>query len=214
MRKNLSNYRKVYTKGKLIESNIPLNPINLFHRWFQEAEFLSNISEINAMSLSTIGKDGAPETRIVLLKEYNEEGFIFYTNYYSKKGKSIIKQPRVCLSFFWDDLQRQIIIKGKSTKIAEKMSEEYFLQRPKNSCIAAWSSKQSQIIPSRSFLEKKFKFWKNYFNKISIKRPNFWGGYQVKPYEIEFWQGRINRLHDRICYILKERNWNIIRRSP
>ncbi|XOD66655.1 MAG: pyridoxamine 5'-phosphate oxidase [Flavobacteriales bacterium Tduv] len=214
MERDLSAYRKVYEKNRLLESDIPSDALELFHQWLQEAERVGGQYEVNAVSLSTIGQDGSPDTRIVLLKGYNKEGFIFYTHYQSRKGQSIAQDPRVCLSFFWPDVQRQVIIKGKAVKIPEDQSNEYFYQRPVNSQIGSWASEQSRVIPSRSHLEERFEFWKNHFETHDLERPDFWGGYRVQPSEIEFWQGRPDRLHDRICYTLKGKEWRTERRSP
>lgn len=214
MKRDLRAYRKIYSKGRLLESDISSDPFELFHQWFQDVERVAGHYEVNAMSLSTIGQDGAPETRVVLLKGYDKEGFVFYTHYQSRKGQSIAKNSRVCISFFWPDLQRQVIIKGKAFKLSEEQSNEYFSQRPLNSQIGAWASMQSCVIPSRDYLEERFEFWKNHFETHAIKRPDFWGGYRVQPCEIEFWQGRPDRLHDRICYIFKGKKWRRKRRSP
>ncbi|XCI74737.1 MAG: pyridoxamine 5'-phosphate oxidase [Flavobacteriales bacterium] len=214
MNRDLSAYRKVYTKDRLLESDVPLDPLELFHIWFQEAECVGGLPEANAMSLSTIGQDGAPETRVVLLKGYSVEGFVFYTHHRSRKGQAIARDARVCLSFFWPDVQRQVIVKGRASKLTEKCSNEYFIQRPRNSQIGAWASKQSQMIPSRAYLEEKFEIWKRYFETHSLECPTFWGGYLVQPYEVEFWQGRPDRLHDRLCYMLEGKEWQLRRRFP
>lgn len=215
MEKKLYNYRLVYEKDKLLESNLPKNPLILFNKWFKKILKI-NIKnfEVNAMSLSTINENGYVETRIVLLKEYNDDGFIFYTNYNSRKGKAISNNPNVCLSFYWPFIERQVIIKGIAVKTSSTDSNNYFSKRPRNSQISTWVSEQSIIIPSRNFLEKKFNFWKNFFKKKYIKRPTFWGGYQVKHNSIEFWQGRRNRLHDIIHYELINNKWILKRRSP
>lgn len=215
MKKKLYNYRLIYDRDKLLEYKLPKNPIKLFDKWFKNLlKINKNNFEVNAMSLSTVNKKGFVETRIVLLKEYNNNGFIFYTNYNSRKGQAIAYNQNVCLSFYWPFLERQIIIKGIALKTSSKNSNNYFYTRPRNSQIATWASKQSEIIPSRIFLEKKFNFWKKFFSKNDIKRPNFWGGYQVKHNSIEFWQGRPNRLHDIIFYELKNNKWSFKRRSP
>ncbi len=155
--KDLGNYRKSYEKSELLESLIPEDPINLFHRWFHEVEAMDTASEVNAMTVSTIGLDGFPRSRVVLLKKFNEEGFIFYTNYDSEKGKSILQNPNVCLSFFWPAAERQVIIKGIAEKTSEAISDNYFASRPDGSKLGAIVSPQSEIIPNRSFLENKLK---------------------------------------------------------
>lgn len=212
---DLSNYRKSYEKSELLEVNIPEDPINLFNTWFHEVEDFGGVDEVNAMTVSTIGLDGFPKSRVVLLKKYNEEGFIFYTNYNSEKGKAIENNPNVCLSFFWHTMERQIIIKGVAKKIPENLSDGYFESRPDGSKLGAIVSNQSEIIPSRQFLDDKLKQLEIEFDGKEITRPKYWGGYRVEPKEIEFWQGRPNRLHDRIRYRLEEDfGWKIDRLSP
>lgn len=213
--KDLSNYRKSYEKSELLETNIPEDPINLFNRWFHETEEFSNIEEVNAMTVSTIGLDGFPKSRVVLLKKFNEEGFIFYTNYNSEKGKAILNNPNVCLSFFWHSMERQIIIKGIAEKTSATISDNYFASRPDGSKLGAIVSPQSEVIPSRDFLDNKLKELEKQFEGKEIPRPENWGGFLVRPIEVEFWQGRANRLHDRIRYKLEDDyNWKIDRLSP
>jgi pyridoxamine 5'-phosphate oxidase len=213
--KDLSNYRKSYEKSELLESNIPEDPINLFNKWFYEVEEFGNIEEANAMSVSTVGLDGFPKTRVVLLKKFNEEGFIFFTNYNSEKGKSIENNPNVCLSFFWHSMERQIIIKGVAEKTSDIVSDNYFNSRPDGSKLGAIVSSQSEIVPSRAFLEDNLKQLELQFEGKDIPRPAHWGGYLVRPLEVEFWQGRANRVHDRIRYQLEEDySWKIQRLSP
>lgn len=212
---DLSNYRKSYEKSELLEVNIPEDPINLFHLWFHEVEDFGGVDEVNAMTVSTIGLDGFPKSRVVLLKKYNEEGFIFYTNYESEKGKAIKENPNVCLSFFWHSLERQVIIKGKAKKVSENLSDGYFESRPEGSKLGAIVSNQSEVIPSRNYLDEKLKQLETELHNTEIVRPKYWGGYIVVPAEIEFWQGRPNRLHDRIRYQLQEDyTWKIDRLSP
>ncbi|MET3536455.1 pyridoxamine 5'-phosphate oxidase [Chryseobacterium limigenitum] len=211
---NLHDQRKVYEKSQLIESEIKQNPIEQFRDWFLEASENPNISEANAMAVSTVEADGCPRTRMVLLKAYTFEGFIFYTNYDSRKGKAIEKNHKACLHFFWPNLERQIIIKADLEKIAENLSDGYFHSRPKGSQLGAAVSPQSQIIPNREFLEEKLKSLEKEFENTEVPRPENWGGYIAKPYEIEFWQGRPNRLHDRIIYTLDDLDWKISRLAP
>ncbi|WP_185858498.1 pyridoxamine 5'-phosphate oxidase [Blattabacterium cuenoti] len=214
---DLTNYRKNYHSNSLLESKVPKEPFQLFHEWFEQEKFLSkkNNEEINAMSISTIGKDGCPETRVVLLKEYSKEGFIFYTNYYSFKGRSIQYMPKVCISFYWKNTERQIIIKGITYKTKKEKSDKYFHKRPKENQIGCWASKQSSKISSKEYLLEQYKKWNNFFYDQTIKRPFYWGGYIIKPYKMEFWQGQNKRLHDRLVYSLdKETKWSLYRLSP
>ena len=215
MEKDLSNYRKSYEKGELLLNKVPENPMELFQKWFHEVDTFFAEDETNAMTISTIGLDGYPKNRVVLLKRYTYEGFIFYTNYNSEKGKAINVNPNVCLSFFWHGAERQIIIKGKVEKIAENLSDGYFESRPRGSQLGAIVSNQSEIIKDRNYLEQKLSDLEKKYEGKDILRPKSWGGYIVKPNEIEFWQGRPNRLHDRIRYKLQaDYNWKIDRLSP
>ena len=212
---DLSNYRRSYEKSELLEASIAEDPINLFNRWFHEVEDFGGSGEVNAMTVSTIGVDGFPKSRVVLLKKFSEEGFIFYTNYNSEKGKAIAANPHVCLSFFWHEMERQVIIKGIAQKTSENISDNYFDSRPDGSKLGAVVSNQSEVIPSRSFLEENLKELENAFEGKLISRPQHWGGYLVTPLEVEFWQGRANRLHDRIRYRSQsDFSWTIERLAP
>jgi pyridoxamine 5'-phosphate oxidase len=212
---DLSNYRKSYEKNELQEANLPKNPMELFDIWFKEVEDLKTTEEVNAMTIATIGLDGFPKSRVVLLKNVSENGFVFYTNYDSEKGKAIMKNPKVCLSFFWQNMERQVIIKGNTEKVTEEMATQYFNSRPVGSQLGAVVSHQSEIIPNRNFLEENLKKLEQEFENKLIPKPEFWGGYIVKPISVEFWQGRPNRLHDRIRYELQEKsNWKMDRLSP
>ncbi|WP_353083802.1 pyridoxamine 5'-phosphate oxidase [Flavobacterium sp.] len=213
--KDLSNYRKSYEKSELLEDNIPEDPINLFNKWFHETEEFGGVDEVNAMTVSTIGLDGFPKARVVLLKKFNEEGFIFYTNYNSEKGKAIQQNPNICLSFFWASLERQVIIKGIAEKTIDAVSDNYFASRPDGSKLGAIVSQQSEVIPNREFLETNLKKLEQEFESTEIERPKHWGGFLVRPVEVEFWQGRANRLHDRIRYQLQsDFNWKMDRLAP
>lgn len=212
---DLSNYRKSYEKSQLLEDTIPEDPINLFHKWFYEIKEFDALGEVNAMTIATIGLDGFPKSRVVLLKKYDENGFIFYTNYNSEKGKAISNNPNVCISFFWHDMERQVIIKGIAEKTSECLSDNYFDSRPDGSKLGAIVSSQSDVVPSREYLDEKLKQLEAHYEGKPIPRPKFWGGFLVRPVEVEFWQGRPNRLHDRIRYQLQEDyNWKIDRLSP
>lgn len=215
MQKDLSNYRKSYEKSELIEDSVKENPLEQFQKWFYEVEATDGLEEPNAMTLSTIGLDGYPKSRVVLMKKYTHEGFIFYTNYNSEKGKALSENPMVCISFFWPNLERQIIIKGKAEKITGNLSDGYFESRPLGSKLGAIVSPQSDVIPSREVLESKLAELEELYKNEEVKRPSHWGGYLVRPTSFEFWQGRPNRLHDRIRYNLQTNlDWKIERLAP
>jgi pyridoxamine 5'-phosphate oxidase len=215
MEKDLSNHRKSYEKQELLESNCPENPMELFQRWFHEIEESNSSEESNAMTIATNGKDGFPKSRVVLMKKFTWEGFIFYTNYNSEKGKAIAENPNVCLSFFWHTLERQVIIKGIAEKTSENISDGYFESRPDGSKLGARASNQSEVVDSREILDDCLKTLEEKYNNKEIPRPNHWGGYLVKPISIEFWQGRPNRMHDRIRYTMQENfEWKIERLAP
>ncbi len=209
--KDLSNYRRQYGRFRLNDKELPENPMELFRDWFYEAEKNENCVEVNAMQLGTIGRDGFPGLRTVLLKKFQWDGFIFYTNYESNKGKDIEVNPQVTLHFHWPVLERQVIIKGVAEKIPENLSDGYFESRPRGSQLAAWASPQSQPVPSFEALEERYREMERKFKEKPVPRPPFWGGYIVKPQQMEFWQGRPNRLHHRILYELQtDLTWNII----
>jgi pyridoxamine 5'-phosphate oxidase len=214
MKANLANLRKSYNKGSLDINAVGDNPINLFEIWFKEAEQSDLIEEANAMILSTIGESGFPKPRVVLLKGFSEEGFIFFTNYKSEKGQSLLKNPKVGIAFFWPALERQIIIKGNAQKISSDRSDEYFNSRPRGSQLGALVSPQSSVISSRQFLEDRLSALTDEYLNKPIPRPNHWGGIVVKPVQIEFWQGRPNRLHDRISCQLINEVWKSERLAP
>ena len=215
MQKDLSNYRKSYEKSELTEEIVKENPLEQFQKWFHEVEASDGVDEPNAMTVSTIGLDGFPKSRVVLMKKFTFEGFIFYTNYQSEKGKAIAANPSVCLSFFWPNMERQVIIKGTAEKIAENLSDGYFESRPTGSQLGAIVSDQSEVVPSREYLEKELNNLEKKYDGKEIQRPDYWGGYLVRPISIEFWQGRPNRLHDRIRYSLQEDfDWKIERLAP
>tara|TARA_R110002020_G_scaffold466202_1_gene688565 strand:+ start:139094 stop:139741 length:648 start_codon:yes stop_codon:yes gene_type:complete len=215
MQKDLGNYRKSYEKSALMEGAISGEPMELFQKWFYEVEASEGVDEPNAMTVSTLGLDGFPKNRVVLLKKYTFEGFIFYTNYQSEKGLAIAADPKVCLSFFWPNMERQVIVKGAAEKIAPNLSDGYFESRPKGSKLGAIVSDQSQVIASRQVLEEKLRELEREYANKELQRPAFWGGYLVRPVSMEFWQGRPNRLHDRIRYSLQEDySWKLERLAP
>ncbi len=212
MSKDLSNYRDKYLKGELIEKNLPKDPFDLFDNWFEDLEKFGNERENNAMSLSTVNDKNVPTTRVVLLKQFSKNGFVFYSNYDSRKGKHIDNNPNVCISFYWPSMERQVIINGKVIKISAIESDKYFNSRPKSSQLGAIISNQSEIIPSRKYLEEKLS--KFNISNNNLKRPSNWGGYILKPELFEFWQGRDSRLHDRIIFSKSKTNWDQKRLSP
>lgn len=209
----LDSIRKDYRYAALLEDHIFTDPVKQFESWINEA-LIAQVNEPTAMSVSTIGEDGFPQTRIVLLKGFDAAGFRFFTNYNSEKGRAIQQNPAVNLHFFWPELERQIRITGYAEKTSDEISADYFYSRPRLSQVAAVVSPQSQKISSRDFLETRFNELLNRLKNKEPERPEFWGGFQVKPVKIEFWQGRENRLHDRILYEKKEDRWEISRLAP
>ena len=215
MEKDLGNYRKSYIKGSLLEHSINNDPFDLFQLWFNEVDSHFQETETNAMTLATIGIDGFPKSRVVLLKKFSSAGFVFFTNYESEKAIALANNPQCCLSFHWESAERQVIIKGFADKIEPSESDAYFLSRPKGSQLGAWASKQSTVIKNRTILDAKLESLENEYNNKPLQRPEFWGGYIVKAVEIEFWQGRENRLHDRIRFKLSANSsWDMERLSP
>lgn len=214
MIKDLANYRRVYSKGELLESEIPEAPMELFRDWFEEMEKIKNTIEVNAMTISTVGPEGFPKNRVVLLKEFGPEGFVFYTNYQSDKGKALETNPNVCISFFWLETERQVIIQGVAEKFSEEKAIEYFDSRPRGSQLGAWASNQSSEIASREVLEKCLRELETEYKDKVIPKPPYWGGYLIRPINFEFWQGRPDRLHDRIFFEKNDNKWNIKRLAP
>lgn len=211
-----SFFRRDYSAHKLEESELTSNPFELFKHWFAQAAE-SGATDVNAMVLATATNDGFPFTRIVLFKglDENENGFVFFTNFNSQKGKQLIANPNSALNFYWPTPERQVNIRGKVEKISEKISDEYFRTRPRASQLGAWASNQSEVIASREFLEKKFEEYKNKYEGMDIPRPPHWGGFSLIPGFTEFWQGRVGRLHDRFLYSRqKDGSWKFVRLSP
>lgn len=209
----LDSRRREYKFAELTRKSIDRNPLKQFATWLNDA-LNSKVNEATAMSVVTISTDGFPQSRIVLLKGYSENGFTFFTDYSSKKGKSIEKKPLVGLHFFWPELERQIRISGYAKKTSDKISDSYFYSRPITSQITAIVSNQSEEIPNRDFLENRFFDLQDQLQGETPKRPKSWGGYIVKPVKMEFWQGRESRLHDRILYVKKNGDWITSRLSP
>jgi len=212
MKKEIADIRKDYRLQSLSEQDVASNAIEQFGHWWNEA-VNSEIDEVNAMTLATSSKEGIPHARIVLLKSYDENGFVFFTNYQSHKGHEMEDNPKAALVFFWKELERQIRIEGSIEKINASESDAYFFSRPHGSRIGAWASPQSTVIPSRDILEYNVVKYQKEFGE-DVPRPQHWGGYIVKPSLIEFWQGRSSRLHDRILYTLRDGVWKIERLAP
>ena len=214
MNKSIADIRRDYSHKNLTENDVDANAITQFGKWWLEA-VNSKIEEVNAMVLATASLDALPSARIVLLKEFNDKGFVFFTNYESYKAQQLAENPKACLVFFWKELERQVRITGLIEKVSGKQSDEYFQSRPESSRIGAWVSPQSRVIESRTWLDEKFNELVIKMESNSTIRPSHWGGYIVKPVVIEFWQGRPNRLHDRLQYTLDESgNWKIERLAP
>jgi pyridoxamine 5'-phosphate oxidase len=214
MNPSIADLRQEYSSQSLLETDVATHPIEQFTKWWQQA-VQSQIIEPNAMTLATSSGDGMPSARIVLLKGFDENGFVFFTNYNSYKGMQLQENPKACLVFFWKELERQVRIVGLVKKLSATDSDEYFHSRPTGSQIGAITSPQSQVIENRSWLDDHYLQVEQQFKDKEIQRPSYWGGYIVQPVVIEFWQGRPSRLHDRIQYSLGENgNWKIERLAP
>jgi pyridoxamine 5'-phosphate oxidase len=210
---DLYELRNEYMLKTLDETGVNPSPIEQFKAWFEEAQ-LAKVYEPNAMSIATSTKDGIPSTRMLLLKSVNEKGFTFFTNYLSKKGKHLNENPNACLLFFWGELERQVRIEGVVEKLTAEESDKYFQTRPIGSRLGAWVSPQSEVISGRDVLDKKHHEFRVLHKHDEIPRPQHWGGYILIPYIIEFWQGRENRLHDRIEYYFDNDSWKTRRLAP
>lgn len=210
----IANLRKEYQKASLEVEDVLDCPVAQFQKWFEDAS-KSALDEPNAMTLATADAEGNPAARIVLLKGVEDGGFVFYTNYHSQKGQELAKNPKAALIFFWRALERQVRITGKVAKVAPEVSDAYFQSRPFESRLGAMASPQSNPIPNRAFLEKKYQNLLAEFENKKAQRPENWGGYIVKPHFVEFWQGRPSRMHDRIAYRLQpDGSWHIERLAP
>lgn len=212
MKKEIADIRKDYRLQELTEADVASDAIEQFTRWWQEA-VESQLEEVNAMTLATATKNGVPHARIVLLKDYDKQGFVFYTNYSSHKGQQMQENPHAALLFFWPALERQVRIEGVIEKVTAAESDEYFHSRPAGSRIGAWASPQSTVIPTRGVLEENVQKFTTEFTS-GIPRPPHWGGYRLVPNSIEFWQGRSSRLHDRILFTQTDTGWQINRLAP
>jgi pyridoxamine 5'-phosphate oxidase len=214
-KKIIENLRQDYRSAILSENNIPDDPISQFSKWFLEA-LNSGLYEPNAMILATSTPDGKPSARVLLLKGFDEKGFVFFTSFLSRKGKEMAKNPVIALVFYWAELERQVRVEGTVEKLSKEESERYFHSRPKESQIGALVSPQSQIIENRDILDTKWQeLNEQYLNKDLIPKPAYWGGYILKPQSVEFWQGRKYRLHDRLVYRRSDKNkWKILRLAP
>ena len=205
--------RQDYTIGELLESSASPEPWELFSYWFENARN-TKILEPNAMILSTVTQDGQPTSRVVLLKDFDQSGLVFFTNYLSQKGEQLAHNPRASILFWWESLQRQIRIEGEVVKIGEEESDTYFQSRPYGSRLGAWVSEQSQTIVDRTVLEKRQTEFEKKFAEGNVPRPDHWGGYRLTPNKFEFWQGRSNRLHDRLLYQMQQDAWTRARLAP
>lgn len=213
LKTHLANLREDFTKGILSKSEVNQNPSLQFKNWLQQA-IESEVPEVQAMTLSTISDKNCPSSRIVYLREFEENTFVFYGNYDSRKAKQLKENPNACLNFFWPQLERQIRIEGTISLCSDSVSDTYFNSRPTDSKIGAWASQQSSFLNSREELEQAFEKYKKTFEEKKVPRPPNWGGWQLKASYYEFWQGRKNRLHDRICYELINNDWKINRLAP
>ena len=209
----MADLRKEYKRSGLQEPDAAPDPIDQFSRWFNEA-LAANLHEPNAMTLATATPDGKPSARIVLLKGFDERGFVFYTNYEGRKARELEQNPNCSLTFYWGELERQVRVEGRAARVPEAESDAYFDSRPRGSRLGAWASEQSRTVESRQALEDRLKELEEEYEEVEIPRPPFWGGYRIEPERMEFWQGRENRLHDRLLYTHHDGEWVIERLQP
>ena len=207
------NYREEYGREQLAVELMNSDPIQQFKIWYQQAE-QAEVPEPNTMTLGTVGDQGFPTVRVVLLKEITDGGLVFYTNFRSRKGREMEKHPKAALNFYWQKMERQVRLDGVITKVADDISDAYFATRPRGSQLGAWVSEQSSVIPSREHLEQQLAHYQKKFEDAEVPRPPHWGGYLLEPVQIEFWQGGPNRLHDRIQYSNHSGEWTRCRLSP
>ena len=213
MDREVADLRNEYSRAGLDESSLRPDPVAQFRGWFEDA-IAADLHEPNAMTLATATPDGRPSARVVLLKGYDERGFVFYTNYEGRKGKEIERNPHVALVFYWGELERQVRIEGRASRVSESESDAYYASRPRGSRLGAWASEQSRPVEGRGVLEARLRELERDYEGENIPRPPFWGGYRVEPEAVEFWQGRENRLHDRLVYRRSDEGWEIERLQP
>ena len=213
MDREVADLREEYTKAGLDESDLDPNPIEQFRRWFEEA-LNAGLHEPNAMTLATATPDGKPSARVVLLKGYDERGFVFYTNFEGRKGRELDENPRCALLFYWGELERQVRIEGRASRVPDGEADAYFASRPRGSQLGAWASAQSREVEGREVLEDRLRKLEAEYEGREVPRPPFWGGYRVEPDVFEFWQGRENRLHDRLAYGREGGMWRVSRLQP
>ena len=211
---NIESSRRSYERSELIEGDMFSNPIDQLKRWVEEAEAVSTSVEANAMCVATVSADGRPSARMVLLRGLDDRGLIFYTSYFSRKGREIAENPRVAATFYWPALERQVRVEGTVTQVAEDESDAYFESRPRGNRLSAWASEQSEPVERREILDERMEHFNERFEGEDVPRPHSWGGYLIAPDRIEFWQGRPNRLHDRLVYARENRVWTITRLQP
>lgn len=213
MPRPVADLRKEYTRSGLQKSDVASGPIDQFRKWFEEA-LNAGLHEPNAMTLATATPESKPSARVVLLKDYDERGFTFYTNYEGRKAKELEANPNCTLAFYWGELERQVRIEGCAIRVPEEESDAYFASRPRGSQLGAWASEQSHTVENREKLEESLRELETEYEDREIPRPPFWGGYRVEPESVEFWQGRENRLHDRLLYVRQDEGWDIKRLQP
>ena len=213
MRRDVASLRKEYTRAGLAEADVAPDPVEQFRRWFDVA-LAAGLHEPNAMTVATATRDGRPSARVVLLKGFEERGFVFYTNYEGRKGRELEENPRAALLFYWGELERQVRVEGAVSRVSEEESDAYYASRPRGSRLGAWASEQSRVVGGREVLEGRIGDLEAEYEGREVPRPPFWGGYRVGPEVVEFWQGRENRLHDRLVYRRQGAGWEIRRLQP
>lgn len=211
---NIESDRQSYERGALLEVNAAADPIAQLTRWLEEAHAVNSSVEANAMCVATVSDDGQPSARIVLLRGLDERGLIFYTSYFSRKGHDLESNPRIAATFYWPSLERQVRVEGTATQLSDDESDAYFESRPRGHRLSAWASEQSEPIETREILEERMRHFDERFEGEDVPRPHSWGGYLIAPVRVEFWQGRANRMHDRLLYVRDGRSWKMTRLQP